>query len=51
LSPELDHRSRDLIDLRFAVRPRIPLVRTQALDRPQLDPIGEREQSGALRCL
>lgn len=33
------------------MRPRIPLVRTQALDRPQLDPFRERDRPGALRCV
>ena len=48
---ELDHRGRDLIDLRLAVRARVALVRAQAVDRPQLDPVGERDQPGALRCV
>ena len=48
---ELDHGRRDLIDLRLAVRARIPLVRAQAVDRPQLDPVGERDQPGAHRCV
>ena len=48
---ELDHRRRDLIDLRLAVRARVALVRAQAVDRPQLDPVGERDQPGALRCV
>ena len=47
---ELDHRRRDLIDLRLAVRPWVALVGAQALDRPQLDPVGERDQSRWLRC-
>ena len=46
---ELDHRRRDLIDLRLAVRARVALVRAQAVDRPQLDPVGERDQPGGLR--
>jgi hypothetical protein len=41
---ELDHRGRDLIHLRLAVRARVALVRTQAVDWPQLDPVGERNQ-------
>ena len=48
---ELDHRGRDLIDLPLAVRARVALVRAQAVDRPQLDPLGERDQPGALRCV
>ena len=48
---ELDHRGRDLIDLRLAVRARVALVRAQAVDRPELDPLGERDQPGALRCV
>ena len=48
---ELDHRRRDLIDLRVAVRARVALVRAQAVDRPELDPVGERDQPGALRCV
>ena len=48
---ELDHRGRDLIDLRLAVRARVALVRAQPVDRPQLDPVGERDQPGALRCV
>jgi hypothetical protein len=46
--PELDHRSRDLVDLPFAVGARVALVRAQVLDRPQLDTVGERDQPGAL---
>jgi hypothetical protein len=38
---ELDHRNRDPIHLRVRLR-------TQAVDRPQLDAIGARDQSGAL---
>ena len=37
-------RRRDLIDLLVAVRARVALVRAQPLDRPQLDPVGERDQ-------
>jgi hypothetical protein len=48
---EFDHRRRDLVDLRVAVRARVALIRAQALNRPQLDPIGERDQPGALRCV
>jgi hypothetical protein len=44
---ELDHRSGDLVDLRVRVRARIALVRAQPLDRPELDPVGERDQPGA----
>jgi hypothetical protein len=40
--PELDHRGRDLIDLRVRVRARVALVRAHPFDRPQLDPLGER---------
>ena len=29
----------------------IALVRAQAVDRPELDPVGERDQPGALRCV
>ena len=47
---ELHHRRRDLIDLRLAVRARVALVRAQAVDRPQLDPLGERDQPGWLGC-
>jgi hypothetical protein len=43
---ELDHRRRDLRHLIIAVRARVPVVRTQPLDRPQLQPIGERCQAG-----
>jgi hypothetical protein len=46
---EFDHRSRDLVHLRLAVRPRVPLVRAQALDWPELDPVRERDQAGAVR--
>jgi hypothetical protein len=48
---KLDHRRRDLIDLRLAVRARVALVRPQAVDRPELDPVGQRGQSGGLRCV
>ena len=48
---EFDHRGRDLIDLRVAVRARVTLVRAQAVDRPELDPVGESDQPGALRCV
>jgi hypothetical protein len=50
--PELDHRGRDLIHLSVAVRARVALVRSQAVDRPQLDPVGERNQGrcGARLC-
>ncbi len=48
---ELDHAGRDLVDLRLAVRARVALVRAQPLDRPQLDPVRERDQPGALRCI
>ena len=40
---ELDHRGRDLIHLRLAVGARIALVRPQAVDRPELDPVGKRD--------
>jgi hypothetical protein len=47
--PELDHTRRDLVHLRVRVRARVALVWAQALDRPQLDPVGERDQAGGLR--
>jgi hypothetical protein len=47
--PELDHRRRELVHLLLAVRARIPLVRAQAVDRPELDPVGERDQSAAMK--
>jgi hypothetical protein len=46
---ELHHAHRDLIDLRFAVRARVALVRAQAVDRPKLDPLGERDQPHGFR--
>jgi hypothetical protein len=41
---EVDHRRRDLVYPRLAVRARIPVLRAQVLDRPELDPLGERDQ-------
>jgi len=40
---ELDHRGCDLVHLLVAVRARVALVRTQLVDRPQLDPVDERD--------
>ena len=47
---ELDHARRDLVHLRLAVRARIPLVRAQAVDRPELDPLRERDQPRLLEA-
>ena len=41
---ELDQGSCDLSHLRLAVRARVALVRAQLVDRPELDPLGERNQ-------
>jgi hypothetical protein len=40
-----------LVDLRLAVCARIALIRAQPVDRPELDPVGERDQPSALRCV
>jgi hypothetical protein len=40
-----------MLDLRFSVRARVAFVWAQAVDRPQLDPISERDKSGAQRCV
>jgi hypothetical protein len=44
ITAELHHARRDLIDLRLAVRARVALICAQAFDRPELDPVGERDQ-------
>ena len=47
--PELNHRRRDLIHLRVRMRARVALVRAQPRGRPQLDPVGQRDQPHGLR--
>jgi hypothetical protein len=41
----------NLVDLRIAVRARVALVRAEAVNRPKLDPIGERNQAGGRGCV
>ena len=47
--PELHHARRDLVYLALTVRARVALVGAQAVDRPQLDPVSERDQAGGLQ--
>ena len=41
---KLHHWRHDLVDLRLPGHARLALVRSESVDRPELDPVGERDQ-------